>query len=170
MLTTWIGATLARDLRALRREVEAYADERDLWRVPKGIANSAGNLALHLVGNLRQFVGAVLGGDGYVRNRDAEFSSRDVPRPALLREIDAAISAVQQGMARVKESDLARPFPMPVGGHTVATGDFLNHLMAHFGYHLGQIDYHRRIVTGAPAPVGTMAIPELATAKPVAKS
>jgi uncharacterized damage-inducible protein DinB len=170
MHTTWISTTLTRDLRALRREVEAYADERDLWQVPKGIANSAGNLALHLVGNLRQFVGAVLGGDGYVRNRDAEFASRDVPRAALLREIDAAIVAVPQGMARVKEADLSKPFPMPVAGHSVATGDFLNHLMAHFAYHLGQIDYHRRIVTGASAPVGAMAIPELATAKPVPKA
>jgi uncharacterized damage-inducible protein DinB len=170
MLTVWIAATLARDLRALRREVAAYADERDLWKVPAGIANSAGNLTLHLTGNLRQFVGAVLGGDGYVRNRDAEFGSRDVPRAQLLAGIDAAITAVDRGLAKVSDADLAQPFAMPVGGNTVVTGDLLLHLMAHFGYHLGQIDYHRRIVTGAAAPIGAMAVPELATARPVPKA
>jgi len=170
MHTTWIAATLARDLRALRREVAAYADERDLWKVPAGIANSAGNLTLHLTGNLRQFVGAVLGGDGYVRNRDAEFAGRNVPRVDLLAGIDDAITAVERGMARVTDADLTKPFPMPVGGNTVVTGDFLNHLMAHFGYHLGQIDYHRRIITGAAAPIGAMAVPELATARPVPKA
>jgi hypothetical protein len=170
MLTRWIAATFARDLRALRREVEGYADERDLWKVPKGIANSAGNLSLHVVGNLRQFVGAVLGGDGYVRNRDDEFGSRDVPRKDLLAGVDAAIAAVERGMAKVSDSDLEKPFPMPVGGNTLVTGDLLHHLLAHFGYHLGQIDYHRRIVTGASAPIGAMAIPELATARPVPKA
>src|SRR5438067_3683862 len=80
MLTSWIGGILARDLRALRREIEAYPNERDLWQVQPGITNSAGNLALHLAGNLQYFVGAVLGGTGYVRDRDAEFKRRDVPR------------------------------------------------------------------------------------------
>src|SRR5207245_5132891 len=70
ILTTWLGTILARDLRALRREIEAYPEERDLWRVQPGITNSGGNLALHLAGNLQYFVGTVLGGTGYVRDRD----------------------------------------------------------------------------------------------------
>jgi len=93
MLTTWIAAILRRDLGALRREIEAYADERDIWRVAPGISNCAGTLALHLGGNIQFFVGAVLAGTGYVRDRDAEFARRDVPRAELLREIDAAIAA-----------------------------------------------------------------------------
>src|SRR2546422_7255337 len=72
MLTTWIAAILRRDLSALRREIEAYADERDIWRVAPGISNCAGTLALHLGGNIQFFVGAVLAGTGYVRDRDAE--------------------------------------------------------------------------------------------------
>src|SRR5437764_673264 len=94
-LSTWIAGILVRDLRALRREVEAFADERDLWRVPPGIGNSAGTLALHLAGNIRHYIGAVLGGTGYVRDRDAEFALRDVPRTDLLADIDAALVAVE---------------------------------------------------------------------------
>src|SRR2546428_12899647 len=98
MLTTWIAAILRRDLGALRREIEAYADERDIWRVAPGISNCAGTLALHLAGNIQCFVGAVLGGTGYVRDRDAEFARRDVPRAELLRDIDAAIAAEASGI------------------------------------------------------------------------
>src|SRR2546422_11769337 len=97
MLTTWIAAILRRDLGALRREMEAYADERDIWRVAPGISNCAGTLALHLGGNIQFFVGAVLAGAGHVRDRDAEFARRGGPRAGLLRGNQAAIPAVGGG-------------------------------------------------------------------------
>jgi hypothetical protein len=96
MITSAIAAILARDQRALRREIEAYADERDLWRVVPGITNCGGTLALHLAGNLQHFVGAVLGGTGYARDRAAEFARRDVPQSELLRGIDEAIATVER--------------------------------------------------------------------------
>src|SRR3989442_12385174 len=99
MLTTWIAAILRRDLGALRREIEAYADERDIWRVAPGISNCAGTLALHLGGNIQFFVGAVLAGTGYVRDRGAEFARRDGPPAELLPEIDPAVAAGKGGMA-----------------------------------------------------------------------
>src|SRR5438094_10485025 len=139
MLTTWIAAILRRDLGALRREIEAYADERDIWRVAPGISNCAGTLALHLAGNIQCFVGAVLGGTGYVRDRDAEFARRDVPRAELLREIDAALAAVECGVARLSDAALSQPFPRPPGGFAVTTGDFLLHLLTHLTYHLGHV-------------------------------
>ena len=74
----WIAGILARDLRALRREIESFGDESDVWRVPPGISNSAGTLALHLAGNIQYYIGTVLGGTGYLRDRDAEFALRDV--------------------------------------------------------------------------------------------
>ena len=101
MLTTCIAAIMSRDLRALRREIEAYGDERDLWRVAPGISNCGGTLALHLAGNIQFFVGTVLGGTGYVRDRPNEFGRRDVPRTELLRELDAALAAVERGVARL---------------------------------------------------------------------
>ncbi len=160
-LSTWIAGIFMRDLRALRREVESFADERDLWRVPPGISNSAGTLALHLAGNIRYYIGTVLGGTGYVRDRDAEFALRDVPRTDLLADIDAALVAVERGMARVSDADLSKPYPDPPKGLPVTTRDYLIHLVAHFTYHLGQVDYHRRLLTGQPGEIHAVGFRDL---------
>src|SRR2546428_10113678 len=169
MLTTYIAAIMSRDLRGLRREIEAYGDERDLWRVAPGISNCGGTLALHLAGNIQFLVGTVLGGTGYVRDRDAEFGRRDVPRAELLRQIDTALAAVAQTMALLREQDLAKPYPQPVGGVTLSTGDFLLHLAPHFTYHLCQVDYHRRLLTGKAGQIRAVPLTELASAAPAPK-
>lgn len=168
MTVDFFGGVIVRDLRALRREVEAFSDERDLWRVPPGVANPTGTLALHLAGNIQHYVGAVLGKTGYVRDRAAEFARRDVPRAEILAQIDAAVASVERGLAALGDADLDTDYPEPVGGHTVTAGEWLVHLVAHLGYHLGQVDYHRRLVTGKGETVGTMAIPELRSAREVA--
>lgn len=152
---------LLRDLAALRREVEAYDREADLWACPPGVTNSAGTLALHLVGNLQHFVGAQLGGTGYVRDREAEFGSRDVPRSELLDRIAQAADAVDRTLGAMTEAQLADPYPLEVGGVRLPTGRFLLHLGTHFAYHLGQLDYHRRIVTGTASGIGAQSVPEL---------
>jgi uncharacterized damage-inducible protein DinB len=155
---------LTRDLRAARRELEAFADERDIWRTAPGVSNCAGTLALHIAGNVQHFLGAVLGGTGYARDRDAEFGRRAVSRAELLAELDGAAAVVAPSLARLDDAALARPYPQPVAGKTVATGDFLLHVATHLAYHLGQMDYHRRLVTGQGATVGAMAPGELRSA------
>jgi uncharacterized damage-inducible protein DinB len=160
-----VGSILERDLNTLRREIEAYSDERDLWRTAPGISNTAGTLVLHLAGNLQHYLGAVLGGTGYLRDRPAEFSRRDVPRAELLRQIEAARRAVKAGLDRLTDSQLVADFPEAMAGATVATGEFLIHLTTHFAYHLGQVDYHRRAVAGNPEPVGAMRPGELSSAR-----
>src|SRR4051812_5197341 len=90
MIAETICTLMLRELRALRREVEAYPNEADLWATPQGLPNSAANLTLHLAGNLQHFIGARLGGTGYVRNRDLEFSRREGTRAELLAQVDAA--------------------------------------------------------------------------------
>jgi len=157
----WITNVITRELKALRREVESYPSDAHLWEIPAGISNPGGNLALHLAGNLQFFIGNVLGKNGYVRNRDAEFASRDVPRTELLREIDNAIVAVQTGMSKISEADLSQPYPEKVGGVSESTGAFLAHFATHLAYHLGQVDYHRRIITGEGKTVKAMALTEL---------
>ncbi|MGE5802571.1 MAG: DinB family protein [Gemmatimonadota bacterium] len=157
----WITKVITRELKALRREIETYPSEDDLWEVRPGITNPGGNLALHLAGNLQYFLGNVLGHNGYVRNRDAEFGSKDVPRAELLREIDNAIAAVETGMSKITEADLAKPYPEAVGGVSSTTGAFLAHFATHLAYHLGQVDYHRRILTGESKTVKAMAVTEL---------
>ena len=161
----WITNVITRELKALRREIETYPNEEDLWEVRHGITNPGGNLALHLAGNIQYFLGNVLGHNGYVRNRDAEFASKDVPRAELLREIDNAIAAVETGMSKITEADLAKPYPEAVGGVSSTTGAFLAHFATHLAYHLGQVDYHRRILTGESKTVKAMALNELGGTK-----
>lgn len=160
---------LDRDLRTLRREVEAYPDEGALWQAVPGISNVAGTLVLHLTGNLRHYFGARLGGTGYVRDRAAEFARRDVPRSELLDEIEAARTDVKTAVARTSEARLADDFPEAAGGSIVRTGEYLIHLTTHFAYHLGQIDYHRRVVTASAAAVDAMRPAELSSARPASR-
>jgi len=141
-----LKTVLLKDLAALRREVEQYPDDAALWRPLPGIANAGGNLALHLAGNLQSFIGAQLGGSGYVRDRDWEFAARDLPRARVLQEIDAAAKAVEGALSAAKPAILKQEFPMALGGKRMETGLFLLSLVAHLGYHLGQINYHRRMV------------------------
>ncbi|MBL7794452.1 MAG: DUF1572 family protein [Saprospiraceae bacterium] len=136
----------ARDLDLLKTEIAAYKDENDLWIVRGEILNSAGNLCLHLLGNLNHFVGAILGNSGFVRNRDAEFSLKDVPQQQLLEEIDYTKKVVLDTIAAMKESDFALDYPVEKHGKIVKMEFMLLHLLTHFNYHVGQINYHRRII------------------------
>lgn len=162
-----LHAILLRDLRALRREIGAYPDDESVWAVPEGISNSGGTLVLHLVGNLRAYVGHMIGGDGYERDRTREFSAKGLPRSELLRDIDRAIAAVDAAMPRLDAEALAAQYPRAIGPVQVNTQDFLVHLAVHLGYHLGQVDYHRRIVTRSPATVSTVSPAELNSARPL---
>jgi hypothetical protein len=135
-----------RDLAALRQEVERYPDDAALWRELPGIANPGGSLALHLAGNLQFFVGEQVGHSGYVRNRDREFTVRDLPRAKVLQEIDAAAKAVEDALSAADPAILKEEFPSAMGGKRMETGLFLLSLVAHLGYHLGQINYHRRMI------------------------
>lgn len=146
MLRKVLAELYERDLAKLRDEIEAYASEADLWKTSDGVSNSAGNLCLHLTGNLNHFFGAVLGNSGYVRDRDAEFANKHIPRSELVSGIDSAGYVVFSTLAELTEEDLDKPYPIEVFGHPMTTGYFLVHLATHLNYHLGQINYHRRLV------------------------
>src|SRR3954470_3090496 len=154
LLGAAVAVVIDRDLAALRRELEAYPDEHDLWRSVPGLPNSGGTLALHLAGNLQHFIGRYFADTGYVRDRPAEFSRRNVPRAELLREIEAAREAVRTGLSRPTATPLQKDYPEPIAGMTVATGEYLVHLATHLTYHLGQLDSHRRVVPGTSAGIG----------------
>lgn len=156
-----IRTVLARDLRALAREVDAYPSDDLPWRTAPGTSNSAGTLVLHLAGNLEHFIGAVLGGTGYVRDRDAEFATRDLTRAELRGRIEAAAQSVDATLAQLLPERCEAEYPIPVGGGKLRTGDFLLHLATHLAYHLGQIDYHRRALVRDAATVDAMSISEL---------
>lgn len=134
-----------RDLLKLKEEISLYTDESNLWKVEKQISNSAGNLALHLIGNLNHFIGATLGNTGYVRERDKEFSDKNIPVQKILEDIDATIAVVNSTLNNLSAEDFEKIFPLEKHGQIVKTDFMLLHLLAHLEYHLGQINYHRRL-------------------------
>jgi len=135
-----------RDLEKLKTEITSYNDEKKLWEVSGEIKNSAGNLCLHICGNLQHFVGAVLGNSGYARKRDEEFSRKNIPVDEMVKEIDKTLQVVKQTLNEIKEEKLDETFPINVFGYEMTTGFFLTHLSTHLSYHLGQINYHRRLL------------------------
>ena len=146
MLIEIVQSLFERDLNKLKTEIELYKDEKKLWVVEKNISNSAGNLCLHLVGNLNAYIGATLGSTGYVRHRDLEFSTKDVTQKELMEKIEATIGVVRQSLEGVTATQLAADYPIIVFKEKVTTGWFLVHLATHLNYHLGQINYHRRLL------------------------
>ncbi|WP_298894937.1 DinB family protein [uncultured Psychroserpens sp.] len=146
MLTDTLIKLYTRDLEALKKEVNAYTDESKLWLVTKDISNSAGNLCLHIVGNLNHFIGETIGDSGYVRQRDLEFSLKDVPREDLIKQVDDTIVVVSRVLKDLTENDLQKEYKRRVFEDTMTTEYFLVHLVMHLSYHLGQINYHRRLL------------------------
>jgi uncharacterized damage-inducible protein DinB len=160
-VVSYIRIIALRDLRDVAHEIEAYPDDELLWKSIDGTTNPGGNLALHLAGNMRHYVGAVLGGSSYVRDRSSEFADRGLSRAEVLGRINDALTEVDAALSELDDGDLQKPFPENLGDFQLFTGQFLTHLLAHMGYHLGQLDYHRRIVTGENKPLGAQSIPEL---------
>lgn len=161
MSASTLKLLITRELRAFRRELEAYPDDASVWRAVPGLPNSGGTLALHVAGNLRHFIGGIVGRDGYVRDRDSEFSRRDVPRAELIAGLDATIAAVEHALESPSSDLLRNAYPEPIAKRTVSASDFLVHLVAHLAYHLGQVDYHRRSVTGDMRGIDAVSVREL---------
>jgi uncharacterized damage-inducible protein DinB len=145
MITETLISIYKRDLDKLKTEIDQYESDEKVWLVATGITNSGGNLALHLVGNLKHFIGAVLGGTGYVRDRDAEFTSKSVSRAQLIAAVDETTAIVSTTLAKLTGDELAATYPIDVFGQPMTTEYFIIHLATHFNYHLGQINYHRRL-------------------------
>jgi uncharacterized damage-inducible protein DinB len=146
MLTEILTDLYERDLNKLKAEIKLYTDEADLWQKPGDVPNSAGNLCLHLNGNLQHFFGAILGSTGYVRERDAEFSTTGVSREQMLADIDITLDVVRATLANLTDIDLSAMYPIEVFGKPMMTGWFITHLATHLTWHLGQINYHRQMV------------------------
>lgn len=157
-----LARLLVRELEGFRREIELFPDEVSIWRTLPGITNSGGNLAFHVAGNLQHFVGAVLGRTGYVRDRDAEFNRRSGSRAECIAQIDAAIKAVRDVLPEMPAARFDEPYPEAVMGTQVRTGFFLCHLASHAAFHLGQVGYLRRALTGDVRTSGAVPVRVLA--------
>jgi len=163
-LTSILTTQIVRELQGFIREVDAFPSDDSVWHTRRGVTNSAGNLALHVCGNLQDFVGRVLGGTSYVRNRELEFSQREGTRASLVAELRATIGVIESVLPELSEETLEGNYPMPLAGKTMNTTAFLVHLAAHLAFHLGQAGYLRRVITGDststnPLPLAAIAAP-----------
>ena len=146
MLTETLVTLFTRDLNKLKSEIMLYNNEQHIWLVQENITNSAGNLTLHLVGNINHFIGKVLGNVNYERQRDLEFSLKNVPRNELIEMIDETIAIISKVLPSLNDEQINSDYPLIVFKEKMSTEYFLIHLATHLGYHLGQINYHRRLL------------------------
>lgn len=148
MLADELSALYARDLTRLIQQLNAFPDTATLWQTRAGITNSAGNLALHLEGNLREFIGRLLGHLDYQRDRPREFSDSGIEKAELIARLTAVRDEIPQVIAGLTVDELDADFPQVYVGRTLPNRQMLIHLAGHLSYHLGQIDYLRRVLTG----------------------
>ena len=146
ILITSVKDLMLRELSKLKQEISSYNTEGSIWKLEGDIKNTAGNLCLHLCGNLQHFIGTVLGKSGYVRNREVEFSVKNISRELLIKEIEATINIVEITLSKLNPATVEQTYPEEVLGKPMTTGFFLIHLAAHLDYHLGQVNYHRRLI------------------------
>jgi len=135
-----------RDLDKLKEEINLFKNENDIWKIKEGIPNSAGNLVTHLLGNLNHFIGKTLGNTDYVRKRDEEFSVKNIPRENLISDINSLKEIIKNTLLNLSEEDLKKEFPIKIQEQTFTTQNMLIYLLAHFNYHLGQVNYLRRLL------------------------
>jgi hypothetical protein len=146
MVIQTISELFVRDLNKLKEELNLYPNEQKIWEVSSGISNSAGNLSSHIVGNLNYFIGAILGNTGYIRERELEFSLKNIPITQLVLSVDETISVIENTLKNFDDSILSNDYPIEKRGEIVSTDHMLLHLYGHLTYHLGQINYHRRMI------------------------
>ena len=146
MIIETLRQLFSRDLKKLKAEIEAYSNEAAIWKVDKTVTNAAGNLCLHLMGNLNAYIGAGLAKTNYVRQRDLEFSLKDISRSELVQRIEETMLVVEQGLNSVTAEQLQQDFPIAIWDKQTPMDFTLVHLATHLNYHLGQINYHRRLL------------------------
>ena len=146
MLIETLKTLFNRDLTKLRNEIELYKNEKNIWKVEKQIANSAGNLCLHLIGNLNTYIGAEIGKTNYIRHREFEFSLKDISKAELIDNIEKTKTIVAAALDKLTVEQLEKEYPVLVFENKTSTDYLLIHLTTHLTYHLGQINYHRRLL------------------------
>ncbi len=135
------------DLRKVIKEIELYKSEEDLWKLDDGISNSGGNLALHIIGNINHFIGANLGQTGYKRTRDLEFSDKNVSREEIIARLEKTIQVLKDTLENLSNEDFHKDYPEELGGETQKVFPVVVYMLSHLDYHLGQINYHRRLLS-----------------------
>ncbi|HVA98552.1 MAG TPA: DinB family protein [Bacteroidia bacterium] len=145
MLPQKLSVFYTRDLTKLKEEIQSYTDEKELWKISGDVKNSAGNLCLHLLGNLNHFIGFAIGNTNYIREREKEFSEKNIPAAQLILTIDKTILMIEKTFSSLTENDFQKKYPLQTPLKEPSIEEFMVHLLTHLNYHLGQINYHRRL-------------------------
>ena len=149
MFLVSINRFFQRDIDKLIQEIKSYKNEADLWKKQGEIKNSAGIICSHLIGNLNHFIGQGIGKTGYIRNRTLEFSIEFVPSNELIKMLEDAKVMIDKTLSEMDEKLLKEPKPLNFTVTAVETMmDYLIHLHSHLNWHLGQVNYHRRMLNG----------------------
>ena len=146
--STELASLFSRDLNRLRKQIDSFHSDDALWQTLPGVINSVGNLALHLEGNLSEFVGRQLGELPYERKRDLEFSSKGLTKDAIKGRVEKLSHTIPGVIAGLSSQQLESDYPEVVFDDPMTTQEFLFHLYGHLNWHLGQIDYLRRMLEG----------------------
>ncbi len=146
MITQSISDMLVRDLTKLKEEINLYKNENDLWKLAGSINNTPGNLCIHLCGSLNHFIGSQIGKTGYVRERDKDFSDKNISRVVLNKTIDELIETIKTSLKFFTDEQMKNEYPLEFAGAKRTYGFILLQMLSHINYHLGQINYHRRIL------------------------
>jgi len=140
-----LNVLFQRDLNRLIENIEETPEEM-LWEVPEGITNSIGVLTQHLIGNINHFVGEGLGNTGFERDREREFKNEPIPKEDLISDIQDLKRMLTEIHDDLEDGEIDADYPMEVPFEATTRG-FLIHLYGHLNYHLGQINYLRRIMS-----------------------
>lgn len=150
MLSSLLSSFFSRDLRKLIEEINLFTNEENLWVTPNGVKNAAGNLALHITGGMNYLIGTQLAHTGYVRNRDVEFTTKGVPRAELVGGLEELITLIHNTLTTLTPQQMEEDFPIPFDGAVRSNTYILVQLLAHVNYHLGQVNYLRRMIEAIP--------------------
>lgn len=144
-MDNYLAELFERELLKLKDELNKFKDENNIWQAADGITNTAGTLTLHLLGNLNFTIGTQLGQTGYVRNREQEFSLTGVSREKLVADIEKTVEVIKFSFETIDQAKLDENYTLEMAG-THSTAWYLTFFYGHFTYHLGQINYLRRIL------------------------
>ena len=146
MLNTILADFYERDIRKLIEEITLFKQEDNLWRTAGTVKNSAGNLVQHIIGGTNYLIGTKLANTGYVRDRDMEFTQKGVQRKVLIAELEGIIEMIRNLLNGFSQGDMEADYPIVFDGAKRSNTYLLVQLLAHLNYHLGQVNYLRRVL------------------------
>jgi hypothetical protein len=146
MLNTILAGFYERDLRKLIEEINLFRDEENLWQTRGSVKNSSGNLVLHIIGGLNYLIGTKLAQTGFVRDRPQEFTRKGVPRNELVAQLEELIPMIRATLNAFPPEGMEAEYPMMFDDARNSNSYVLVQLSLHLNYHLGQVNYLRRVL------------------------